>query len=187
MTSDQQPILSDRACRLRAALVDWPPRRVPIQHLWQILDAIDPATRTFLHRRQLLADTLAELASAHAIGLPAQASYDRTELPPLPRFVTLPSPDQLRRGPTPIVWHPALSWAADAAITAAQRPTLEKINRWLFTRRGNVVVPQRERSLEILGNEKALDRPRRMARLGRNRRAASILQFRCPSAPRADG
>jgi hypothetical protein len=183
MTSDQQPVLSDRACRLRAALADWPRRRVPLQHLWQILDAIDPATRTFLHRRQLLADALAELYAAHAIDLPAQASYDRTELPALPRFVTLPGPDQLRQPTAPIVWHPALSWAADAATTAAQRPTLEKINRWLFTSRGNLVVPQRERSLEILGDEKALDRLRPTGLFGPGRLTLDLLRARRVTPP----
>jgi hypothetical protein len=181
MTSDQKPALSDRACRLRAALADWPRRRVPLQHLWQILDAIDPSTRTFLHRRQLLADTLAELAAAHAIDLPAQASYDRTELPALPRFVTLPN--QLPQPTAPIVWHPALSWAADAAITAAQRPMLEKINRWLFTSRGNLVIPQRERSLEILGDEKALDRLQTTGLFGPGRLTLDLLRARRVTPP----
>jgi hypothetical protein len=183
MTSDQQPVLSDRAGRIHAALADWPRRRVPLDRLWQILDAVDPATRTFLHRRQLLADTLAELAAAHAIDLPAHASYDRTELPALPRFVTLPSSDQVRRPTASIVWHPALSWAADAAFTAAQRPTLEKINRWLFTSRGDLVIPQRERSLEILGDEKALDRLQTTGLFGPGRLTLDLLRARRVTPP----
>ncbi|NMO54537.1 DUF2399 domain-containing protein [Actinoplanes sp. TBRC 11911] len=184
MTSDQRPVLSDRASRLRMALIEWPRRRVPLQVLWQILDGIDPATRTFLHRRQLLADTLAELAAAHAIDLPAQASYDRTELPALPRFVTLPDRTApLQQPAAPIVWHPALSWAADAAITTAQRRTLEKINRWLFTSRGNVVAPQRERSLEILGDEKALDRLQTTGLFGPGRLTLDLLRARRVTPP----
>jgi Uncharacterized protein conserved in bacteria C-term(DUF2220) len=177
------PDLSDRARRLSMALTDWSRRRVPLEHLWQLLDTVDPATRTFLHRRQLLADTLAELTAARLIQLPAQASYDRTEHPALPRFITLPRPDRAQPLATPIVWHPALSWAAETATAATHRPALEKINRWLFTNRGTLTVPLRERSLEILGDEKALDRLCTTSLFGPDRLTLDLLRARRVTPP----
>ncbi len=181
--TNHPPDLSDRARRLSIALADWPRRRVPLEHLWQLLDTVDAATRTFLHRRQLLADTLAELADARLIQLPARASYDRTEHPALPRFITLPSPDRVRPPAAPIVWHPALSWAAETAIAASHRPTLEKINRWLFTNRSTLTVPLRERSLEILGDEKALDRLTTTSLFERDRLTLDLLRARRVTPP----
>jgi hypothetical protein len=158
MTASDRPTLSDRADRLGQALKDLPRRQIPLDQLWQLLDATDPATRTFLHRRQLLAEALDELAAAQAIRLPSHRSYDRTEHPPLPRFITVPAAERAHQPRIPTVWHPALSWAADATVAPGHRPVLEKINRWLFTDPGELVVPLRERSLQILGDEKAFDR-----------------------------
>jgi hypothetical protein len=57
-----------------------------------------------------------------------------------------------------VVWHPALSWAPQARLTRSQEETLRLVNRWLHHNRDELVVPSRERSLEIFGNEKAIDR-----------------------------
>lgn len=183
MTASHEPVLSDRAQRMSVALTDWPRRRVPLEHLWQLLDTVDPATRTFLHRRQLLANALTELASARVIQLPSQASYDRTEHPALPRFITLPSSSRAQQSSAPTVWHPALSWAADATIARSHRPVLEKINRWLFTNRNTLVVPLRERSLEILGDEKALDRLQATGLFGPSRVTLDMLRARRIAPP----
>lgn len=183
MTGNDQPVLSDRALCLRAAFIGWPRRRMAIEDVWQILDTVDPATRTFLHRRQLLAEALTELAAAQVIQLPAQASYDRTEQPALPRFITLPGSCGMQQPSSSLVWHPALSWAADAAIASTQRPVLEKINRWLFASRGNLVVPLRERSLEILGDEKALDRLQTTGLFGPGRLTLELLGARRVAPP----
>ncbi|MGH3887717.1 MAG: hypothetical protein ACRDSZ_14315 [Pseudonocardiaceae bacterium] len=83
---------SGRVHRLAEQLVGWPRRRVPLPELWRLFDEVDPATRGSTRRRQLLADCLAELGAAGVIELPAAASFDRTQRPPLPRFVTIPTP-----------------------------------------------------------------------------------------------
>jgi hypothetical protein len=183
MTTNHKPALSDRACQMRVALTGWPRRRVPLEHLWQILDTVDPATRMFVHRRQLLADSLSELAAAHVIQLPAPTSYDRTEHPALPRFVTLPNPGRPQPPPAPIVWHPNLSWAADTTVAPSLRPVLEKINRWLFVNRNPMVVPLRERSLEILGDEKAFDRLQATGLFGPGRLTLDLLHARRIAPP----
>ncbi len=150
---------SNRAGRLAEQLAGWPRRRVPLPELWRLFDEVDPATRGSTRRRQLLADCLAELDTTGVIELPAAASFDRTQRPPLPRFITIPTPDPSRsptRGP---VWHPDLSWAATLRVTGAQAELLKQVNAWLFRGAGAAQpqVPLRERSLELLGEEKALD------------------------------
>lgn len=132
---------------------------MPLPELWRLFDEADPATRGSTRRRQLMADCLAELGAAGVIELPAAASFDRTQRPPLPRFIMIPitypshSP---ARGP---VWHPDLSWAATFRVSGAQAKLLERVNAWLFRGAGadQPWVPLRERSLELLGEEKALD------------------------------
>jgi hypothetical protein len=183
MTPHTPATPSDRAQHLRVALAAWPRQRVPLGQLWRLLDTIDPATRTYLHRRQLLADTLEELAAAQAIRLPSRNSYDRTERPPLPLFVTLPRPAPTAKPKNQIVWHPTLSWAADLTLAPGHRPILEKINRWLFHNRSDRVVPLRERSLEILGDEKALDRLQTTSLFGPGRLTLDLLRARRVAPP----
>lgn len=55
------------------------------------------------------------------------------------------------------MWHPKLAWAAEAKLTSAQYELLGQVNRWLFHSKEDLVVPLRERSLDIFGDEKALD------------------------------
>jgi hypothetical protein len=150
--------LSPRANRIRKAIDDWPRRRVTLGELRQLFDDADPESRISVHRRRLLAETLDELAAADAILLPSRHSYDRSEQPALPRFVTLPGSAEQQSVAAPVVWHPQLAWAADERVVPSHRRVLTHINRWLFHNRDDLVVPLRERSLEILGDEKALDR-----------------------------
>jgi hypothetical protein len=150
--------LSARAAGVALRLAQWPRQRVRLVELWRIFDEVDPASRTDARRRGLLADTLAELAEAGRLRLPGSRSFDRTERPPLPRFVSLSS-DLPAAAPTrPVVWHPHLAWAPDTRLTPAQRTVLEQVNRWLHSQRDPLVVPMRERSVEIFGHEKTLER-----------------------------
>jgi len=150
--------LSVRASAIADALADWPRRRVTLRELWHVLDLADPASRTDTRRRDLLAGVLTELAEAGVLRLPSPGSFDRTEMPHLPRFVTVPLKNGTEPSLTSVVWHPSLSWVPDARLTPAQHDALEQINRWLYTNRDPLVVPMRERSLEIFGHEKRLER-----------------------------
>jgi hypothetical protein len=146
--------------------------------LWQFLDDVDPATRTFAGRRRILAAALDELVTAGVIQLPGRQSYDRSEHPALPRFVVVPNLDATPPTHRPTVWHPSLAWAAESPATPSHRLVLEKVNRWLFTHRDTLVVPLRERSLEILGDEKALDRLQTTGLFGPGRLTLELLQAR---------
>ncbi len=124
-----------------------------------MLDKVEPTTRTDSRRRRLLAGLIAELAAAGEVELPAARSYDHSEMPTLPRFLGLrresAAPESSRR---PVVWHPSLSWVPTARLAQTQLDRLERVNKWLQISRDPLVVPSRERSVEIFGHEKALDR-----------------------------
>lgn len=149
--------LSPRAGRLAEQLQVWPKARVPLLDLWRMLDRADPSSRTDSRRRFLLSGLLDELAGAGVVQLPSR-SYDRTEQPYLPQFVTILRLGQSVATPRDIVWHPALSWVPGSQPTSSQLDLLAAVNQWLFRHRDDLVVPIRERSLEIFGEEKLLDR-----------------------------
>lgn len=176
--------LSARAQRFTVALADWPRKRLQLTELWRVLDQADPATRMAPDRRAVLLATLTEIADHGLLQLPAAQSWDRIEQPHLPRFVTLPSDDtnteQTRRD---TIWHPALAWVPDTRLPTTHRADLDKINRWLHTNRNPLVVPLRERSLEIFGHEKTLDRLLRTSLFAPDRLTLELLRTR-RAAPR---
>jgi hypothetical protein len=130
-----------------------------------------------------MSEVIAELHVAEVIELPSAQSYDRTEAPQLPRFVTLPRPDDDRRSLPSVVWHPALSWVPNARISRAHEGTLRLVNQWLHHNRDELMVPSRERSLEIFGDEKALDRLIGTALFGPGRLDLSVLRCRRSAPP----
>lgn len=170
--------LSPRAAGVASRLAGWPRRRVILVELWRIFDEVDPATRADGRRRGLLADTVTELAEVGRLRLPGSGSFDRTEHPPLPRFVSLPSDSPARPPPRPVVWHPHLSWAPEARLTPTQRAALEQVNRWLHTQRDPLVVPMRERSVEIFEHEKTLERLAGTSLFGPGRLTLELLRCR---------
>jgi hypothetical protein len=172
-------ILSARARRLGDALAAWPRRRIRLDELWKVLDEVEPATRTDGRRRGVLDGLIAELAAAGEVELPAARSYDRTEVPALPRFLSLRrdtiAPEAPRR---PVVWHPFLSWVPASRLAPSQLERLERVNDWLQGSRDPLIVPSRERSVEIFGDEKALDRLIGGALFARGRLSLELLRCR---------
>ncbi|MDQ2838304.1 MAG: DUF2220 family protein [Actinomycetota bacterium] len=175
MTEPLTPV----AARVAAALRDCPRQRVYLSELWTILDQADPASRTAATRRMLLDRILTELAQAHTLDLPSPRSYDRTAKPHLPRFINRtvdPKPAPTVRRPA--IWHPSLAWVADATVTPTQRDHLETVNQWLHTNRDDLIVPLRERSLDIFGTEKTLDRLLPTSLFAPDRLALDLLRTR---------
>lgn len=183
MSTNDDSRLAPRGRRFVATLATWPRRKVTLMELWRILDEADPASRMASSRRQLLLTTLNDLAEEGVVDMPAASSWDRSETPHLPRFVRLRSTDkQLTMAPQ-VVWHHALAWVPDGGVPATHRPDLIKINRWFHSTRTALVVPTRERSLEIFGHEKTLDRLQRTSLFAPGRLTLDLLRTR-RSAPR---
>jgi hypothetical protein len=136
-------------------------RRLSLAELWEAFVALHPTVATDPDKRERLWETLEELAAARCLAFPAQASWERVPPPALPRFVTLSAggsgPGRTRALDFP--WHPELAWAATAQLSPTQRQFVERVNQFLAdggTRRP--VIPLRERSLELCGDEKRLER-----------------------------
>ena len=170
--------LSARAAYVTTALAAWPRRRVQLTELWRLLDEADPATRTDVRRRRVMSDLVGELSGAGLVELPSSESYDRTELPVLPRFLTIARQEKISAPSPREVWHPALAWVPGSSLTRSQHATLRRVNRWLYRNRDDLVVPSRERSLEIFGNEKAMDGLIGTTLFGNGRLSLELLRCR---------
>ena len=136
-------------------------RRIPLPLLWEAFVAVYPSGATDPDKRERLLGLLRELAAANRLALPASRSWERFPAPALPRFVTLPvrQPQHPRTRALDVAWHPDLAWAATQHIHHDHRRFLEQVN--LFLAKGGAdrkVVPLRERSLELCGEEKHLER-----------------------------
>jgi len=152
--------LTGRHARFAAALQAWPRRTLRLDEIWQLYAKADPASTGRPGRRADLAAALSTLEEAGV--LTCSRTADRTAQPPLPKRVTLsaappqPSAAVLARA---TAWRPDLAWAASARLTTAQVHVLTAVNTWLRDRgRDTDHAPLRERSLEVFGHEKTLDR-----------------------------
>lgn len=152
-------VLGPKAARLAALLETVTGRTIALSDLWALWAAADPASAGRPERRATLAQALQELASAGLV-TPSK-KRDAAATPHLPLRLTLPAP-----APSPsaaalarkVVWRPELAWAVRARLTLDQVEHLHLINNWLRDRgRDSDVIPLRERSLEVLGHEKAFD------------------------------
>jgi hypothetical protein len=157
----------------------WPRRRVDLVELWRILDDADSLSSTQHGRRVILADALTELERAELLELAAKGSWDRSQKPHLPKFVTLPKAEP-RPPAKRIIWHHRLSWVPDVRVTSAQRAHLVRLNTWLHQhyRQDLPVIPHRERSVKIFGNEKILDKLMTTSLFAEDRLCLSMLGAR---------
>jgi hypothetical protein len=148
------------ATALAEAIAAAPRRRVPLATLLAAAAAVDHSGAAAVGWRARVAAAIDELADAGVIELP-RTRWDTSTTPPLPAYVTKPATATSAAPVEAVVWHVELGWAAqlDASGQLAEldRRFLALVNTWL-RRRGTRVVPQRERSFDICGDEKALDR-----------------------------
>jgi hypothetical protein len=161
MSTDRRTSMSVLATAMAEAITGAPRRRVPLTTLLAAAASVDRSAAAAAVWRTRVAAAIDELAEANLVELPS-TRWDKTSEPPLPEYVTRRAEHPARAAdPRPaVVWHAELAWAAqlDAAgeLGEADRRFLVHVNAWL-PRRPAMVVPQRERSLDICGDEKALD------------------------------
>jgi hypothetical protein len=162
-------------------------RRIDLPTISTLLLKSEPQLLTVPGRRQRLSAVIDELCSAGEIEMPrGRSHYDRQELPHLPAWVALnvprPPPGSNAAGRHP--WPPALRW-----VTMLRPPpssddmvVLAAIGRFLAAGGARrPVVPSKERSLELLGDEKRLDDLRRGRLFGPERLSDELL--RCVPTP----
>lgn len=159
------PPLSTLAARLAEAIAAHRTAKITLTDLRRHAYNADLSLAGNPDARRRLADTITELRDAGLIRVPAaSAAWDHTVQPGLPTWVQRPP----KAKPTPsqpttvaISWHARLSWAA--ALIDRGRPTpaeltlLKTVNNYLAHGHPRPIVPIRERSYDLLGDEKALD------------------------------
>ncbi|GAA1280891.1 Wadjet anti-phage system protein JetD domain-containing protein [Streptomyces aureus] len=160
--AERQPLSSSAAC-LAATLNATTHRRVEQATILAAFSQACPGTAGTTQGRPVLSALLDELADHHLIELPRSRDGWDTTQQPLPRWFRLPKTTEASppRTTAPVLWRRELSWANTATLTTSQTESLKTINRWLRDTDGDdrrrTVVPMRERSLEIFGDEKRLD------------------------------
>lgn len=147
--------LSPLAWRLRRCLLALERDEVQLGEVWACFLSTAPHLLTLPQRRRVLRDLLDELERANWLAVPAtRAAHDRGD-PPLPRRVgVLPASERAQRlGATRAeAWHPQMAWARDVEVPPDVLTDLLRISRWLAAdAAAAVLVPPRERSLELFG------------------------------------
>ncbi|WBY03595.1 DUF2220 family protein [Ramlibacter tataouinensis] len=134
-------------------------RRVQLDEVRRHFYGAFPEVQDSPERGAQLLKSLQELENAGHIKLPARASWERFGQPPLPLWVTLAGAQREadRRDYSAVAWAPELDFWPQ--LKAPQLDSLLPVNEFLLRRRGRLLmVPVKERSLEIFGDEKRLDR-----------------------------
>lgn len=174
--------------RFAAVLAETEPGRIRISRdvYTAAFLAAEPSLAMAPERRARLAAALDELVEAGV--LVASRTVDRSEWPPLPRFVVLV--DRTADPPvgpeaTGYPWRPELAWAARLPLRRSEFDALRAIQAFLRDRGASApVVPIAERSLELFGDEKRLDALRRNRRLFAPKRLSlELLRSRLYAPP----
>lgn len=139
-------------------LIAHPRKRVLLVELRQAWLNVYPEQVQHPERDGLMLEALKSMAELGQVSLPSSSSFERFGRPPMPRFVTV-TVDEKRAVPTDwgqLPWLPALGfWPL---LTTSEKQAAFAINEWMRRRKGGfIMVPLKERSLEIFGDEKFLD------------------------------
>lgn len=140
-------------------------RRVRLAEIWEAFLRAEPTLAAASERRLRLAETIEALAREGRCELPSSRSYDRTEQPPLPRFIVFgeDQPESPRRAATRTArnfpWRPELAFVGSLrSVSPDELRLLIRVNRFLADRASHATVPYQERSLELFGDEKFIER-----------------------------
>lgn len=165
LTTGETPL----ARRFAAALTDAEPghARIRMEAYTAAFLSAEPALATSPDRRARLGAAIEELIEAGAIT--SSRAVDRSELPPLPRFIVpldRVTDPPVGREATAYAWRPELAWAARLPLRRSEFDALRAIQAFLRDQSAeSQIVPTGERSLGLFGDEKRLDVLRRNRRL----------------------
>ncbi|MGK4593725.1 Wadjet anti-phage system protein JetD domain-containing protein [Amycolatopsis sp. w19] len=155
--SPEEPQLAEA---IAAVIREHGPRRVPLETVLAAAATVDRTAAVSVGWRRRVLSAITSLVGDGVITAP-RTRFDRSADPPLPAYVTR---CEVRpwRGETreAIIWHADLEWVAIGdefgEWSASERAFLALVNAWLPLRR-RMIVPLRERSLDITGDDKELE------------------------------
>jgi len=126
------------------------------QQLWEILSLV--MTVPSGEQRKTLRSILDALVLENLVEVPkSEGLWDRSALPHLPNWVTRRRPRAVKEYAEEMIWTPELKFLTSGR-EPADSPWL-MVDAWLKKTRGKMLLrkPVKERSLDIFGDEKALD------------------------------
>lgn len=136
-------------------------RRTSIDDVWGVYRTVVRGTTGQADARAELAELLAQLGDQGEVDLPkGRNGWDESVAPPLPRWVTLRRPERERTerpDARSIAWPPELVFANDTRFDRVLDDLLAIKGFLAEGGRKRPMVPLRERSLQIFGDEKRLD------------------------------
>lgn len=147
--------------RLAEHIAASPVQRVELVDLYAAAVAFDRSLATTPSARSEIREALDELVAAGQVVFPvSRQHFDTREEPPLPKWVRLPPRRRPGRAPRDVrVWPAALEVAGRIAARDDEIGVLEIAAVFLRDKGASrPSVPVRERSLELFGDEKRLDR-----------------------------
>lgn len=135
-----------------------PRKRVTLEEVRRAFFTAHPEAVTDPGRNALLLERLRALEGTGALKLPAAGSWERVGNPPLPNWVQVIR----NEAPAPVVDYAAVPWVPELGFWPELKPpaleAARAINDFLLRRRTTLtMVPIKERSLDIFGDEKRLD------------------------------
>lgn len=134
-------------------------RQLDVHELLGLLVELRPELATDAQRYQRLGDVLVEL-ERRALITPSNARARRLLGADLPSSVTLTTtPARTPRGNPALryPWVEEMAWiASNRALPTRQLDALCRVSEWIAANRGRSPIPERERSLEIFGEDKVL-------------------------------
>lgn len=147
------------ASRVAAAIERQRGIQVPLEFVRRAAFDADLGLRAAADQRWRLREVIDDLVSDGAITTPrSSAHWDNSARPPLPLWVRRRPAARAHQAVTPPpAWHALLSWVAGADWSREETERLRRINAFLAAGGPRQVVPLQERSLQIFGDEKALD------------------------------
>lgn len=157
-------------------LTSHPRKRITLDELKQSYFSLHPEVQNSPERGAMLLSELRRLESMGAIALPAPGSWERAGTPALPKWVMLVRDTETvaLEDFSRVPWAPELGFWTE--LKPRQMSAAKAINEFLLRRRGAFSpVPIKERSLEIFGDEKALDAMRTGSSLFSGRLALAAL------------
>jgi len=134
--------------------------RLPIAEAWRAFQTLYPKLSISIESRTRLAELLDQLVQQGKLRLPrGKKGWDLGTKPPLPNWIELirEKPNDAKCGMGEVAWPPELMFAASLKSKIHMQALL-RIREWLADGgRKAGLVPLKERSAEILGDEKRLD------------------------------
>ena len=134
-------------------------KRVSLEDVKRAFFAAYPEVSSSPNRNEQLLAALRAMEAGNALQLPAHGSWEKVGNPPLPNWVQLAREEVARdrQDFASVPWVPELGFWTE--LTPQALDTAMSVNEFLLRRRGSLrMVPIKERSLEIFGDEKRLDK-----------------------------